>query len=77
MGVSQAPDILQEIMEDMFRIFNEVQVYIDDVGVFSKDWDTHRASLSHVQMSSRLMDSQLTLPNANGQFRKLTGLVIG
>jgi putative transposase len=40
MGVSQAPDISQEIME--------VDVYIDDVGVFSKDWNTHCVSLSSV-----------------------------
>jgi Reverse transcriptase (RNA-dependent DNA polymerase) len=48
LGVSQALDISQEIMEDLFRNFNEVAVYIDDVGVFSKDWDTHHVSLSHV-----------------------------
>jgi hypothetical protein len=48
MGVSQAPDISQEIMEDLFRNFNEVDVYIDDVGVFSKDWNTHCISLSSV-----------------------------
>jgi RNase H-like domain found in reverse transcriptase/Reverse transcriptase (RNA-dependent DNA polymerase) len=48
MGVSQAPDISQEIMEDLCRNFNEVDVYIDDVGVFSKDWTTHCASLSTV-----------------------------
>jgi hypothetical protein len=46
MGISQAPDILQEIMEDVFRNFNEVDVYMDDVGVFSQHWDTHCASLS-------------------------------
>jgi Reverse transcriptase (RNA-dependent DNA polymerase) len=48
MGVSQAPDISQEIMEDLFRNFNEVDVYIDDVRFFSKDWTTHCASLSTV-----------------------------
>jgi cleavage and polyadenylation specificity factor subunit 1 len=48
MGVSQAPDISQEIMEDLFRNFNEVDVYMDDVGVFSQDWETHRASLSRI-----------------------------
>jgi putative transposase len=46
MGVSQAPNISQEIMEDLFRGFKEVDVYIDDVGVFSNDWDTPLASLS-------------------------------
>jgi RNase H-like domain found in reverse transcriptase/Reverse transcriptase (RNA-dependent DNA polymerase) len=48
MGVSQAPDISQEIMEDLFRNFNEVDVYMDNVGVFSQDWNTHRTSLSHI-----------------------------
>jgi Reverse transcriptase (RNA-dependent DNA polymerase) len=28
-------------MEDLFRNFDEVDVYIDDIGVFSNDWDTH------------------------------------
>jgi Reverse transcriptase (RNA-dependent DNA polymerase) len=48
MGMPHAPDILQEIMEDLFCNFNEVDVYIDDVGVFSKDWTTHCTSLSTV-----------------------------
>jgi Reverse transcriptase (RNA-dependent DNA polymerase) len=48
MGVSQAPDILQEIMEDLFCSFKEVDIYIDDVGVFSNDWDMHLALLSPV-----------------------------
>jgi Reverse transcriptase (RNA-dependent DNA polymerase) len=48
MGVSQAPDILQEIMEVVFCNFNEVDVYMDDVGVLLKDWDTHCKLLSHV-----------------------------
>jgi hypothetical protein len=48
MGILQAPDISQEITEDLFRNFNKVDVSIDDAGVFSKDWDTHCASLSCV-----------------------------
>jgi putative transposase len=48
MGVAQAPDILQEIMDDLFCNFNKVDLYIDNIGVFSKDWDMHCASLSHV-----------------------------
>jgi hypothetical protein len=49
MGVSQAPDISQEKnMKDLFRSFKEVDIYIDDVGVFSNDWDTHLALLSCV-----------------------------
>jgi hypothetical protein len=43
MGVSQAPGISQEMIEDLFCNFNKVDVYIDDAGVFSKDWDMHCA----------------------------------
>jgi hypothetical protein len=28
-------------MEDLFCSFNEVDVYIDDTGVFAKDWHSH------------------------------------
>jgi Reverse transcriptase (RNA-dependent DNA polymerase) len=48
MGILQAPDISQEIMEDLFCNFNEVDVYIDDTGVFSNDWDTHCALLTRI-----------------------------
>jgi hypothetical protein len=48
MGISQSPDIAQEIMEDIFRQFNEVDVYIDDIGVFSNDWQSHCKSLTNV-----------------------------
>jgi Reverse transcriptase (RNA-dependent DNA polymerase) len=47
-GISQAPDISQEIMEDLFRNFNEVDVYIDDIRVFSNDCNMHCASLTHI-----------------------------
>jgi hypothetical protein len=48
MGVSQSPDIAQEIMEDIFRQFEEVDVYIDDIGVFSQQWQSHCASLQKI-----------------------------
>jgi Reverse transcriptase (RNA-dependent DNA polymerase) len=48
MGISQAPDIAQEIMEDLFRNFNEVDVYIDDIGVFYNDWETHCVLLTRI-----------------------------
>jgi putative transposase len=35
-------------MEDLFCNFNKLDVYIDDVGVFSNNWDTHCALLSCV-----------------------------
>jgi Reverse transcriptase (RNA-dependent DNA polymerase) len=48
MGVSQSPDISQEIMEDLFRNFNEVDIYMDDIGVFSKDWNRDCMSISSI-----------------------------
>ena len=48
MGVSQSPDIAQEVMEDLFRSLEETDVYIDDVGVFNDDWQSHLRSLDKV-----------------------------
>ena len=48
MGVSQSPDIAQEIMEDLFRKFEEVDVYLDDLGVFSNSWQSHCTSLEKI-----------------------------
>jgi hypothetical protein len=48
MGVNQSPDIAQEVMEDLFRSFDEIDVYLDDVGAFSPNWDSHCQSLTHI-----------------------------
>jgi hypothetical protein len=48
MGEKQAPDIAQEIMEDIFRDIDEVDNYIDDVGIFNDSWEEHLESLSKV-----------------------------
>ena len=48
MGVKQAPDAAQEIMENLLRDLDETDVYIDDVGIFSNSWIEHLASLRKV-----------------------------
>lgn len=48
MGIKQSPDVAQEIMENLFRDFLEVDVYIDDVGIFNDDWSSHLTSLNRV-----------------------------
>jgi transposase InsO family protein len=59
MGVCQSPDIAQEIMEDLFRALDEVDVYIDDVGVFNDSWQSHLLSLRKVL--ALLQDSNFTV----------------
>jgi hypothetical protein len=33
------PEFAQEIMENIFRDFSEVEVYIDDIGIFPDSWE--------------------------------------
>ena len=46
MGIKQSPNVAQEIMEFILRDIPEVDVYIDDVGIFSPNWDSHLQVLS-------------------------------
>jgi len=48
MGVNQAPDIAQEIMEDCLHDIPECDVYLDDTGVFNDDWHSHLQTLEKV-----------------------------
>ena len=48
MGIKQLPDITQEIMEDTLRGIDGVEVYIDNIDIFSNDWETHVATLHQV-----------------------------
>ena len=59
MGIKQSPDIAQEIMEDTLRGIEGVEVYIDDIGIFSNSWETHVATLH--QVLQRLQDNGFTV----------------
>ncbi len=41
MGLKCSPDIAQAAMENVLSDIEDADVYIDDVGVFSNDWDHH------------------------------------
>jgi hypothetical protein len=48
MGVSQAPDIAQEISEKTLKDITDLEVYIDDIGLFSGAWGSHMELLDQV-----------------------------
>jgi hypothetical protein len=41
MGLKWSPDIAQAIIENVLSDVKNADVYIDDVGVFSNDWNRH------------------------------------
>jgi transposase InsO family protein len=59
MGIKQSPDIAQQIMEDVLRDVPDAEVYIDDIGIFSSDWESHVQTLHAVLQ--RLQDNGFTV----------------
>ena len=41
MGINQAPDIAQQVMEQVLRDIQDIEIYIDDIACFSSDWSSH------------------------------------
>jgi hypothetical protein len=41
MGLKCSPDIAQAAMENVLSDIEDANIYIDDVGAFSNDWDHH------------------------------------
>lgn len=48
MGVSQAPDLCQEIMESIFRDMSDVEVFLDDIGIFTNCFVSHMRVIKEV-----------------------------
>ncbi|KAL7475120.1 hypothetical protein ACHAW6_001043 [Cyclotella cf. meneghiniana] len=63
MGLKCLPDIAQSIKENNLSGIDGAGIYIDDIGVFSKDWNHHNGL-------------SLIYENANGLSKKLTSLDI-
>ena len=47
MGLKPSPDYAQSIIEDVLRDL-DIEVYIDDVGIFSNDWNDHLQAITAV-----------------------------
>ena len=45
MGIKQSSDIAQEVMENLFRDLDDVEIYIDDIGCFSSTFVGHIQTL--------------------------------
>jgi hypothetical protein len=48
MGLKCSPDIAQAAMENVLSDIKDANVYIDDVGAFSNDWDHHVSLLATI-----------------------------
>ena len=60
MGLKCAPDIAQETMEQIFSDLQEdTEIYIDDIGAFSPNWDHHIKLLDKV--CKKLQDNGFTV----------------
>ena len=44
--MSCSSDIAQEIMEKVLFGLEEVKIFIDDIGIFSDDWESHLKSIN-------------------------------
>ena len=59
MGVSESPDIATENMHLVLDGIEDIEFYMDDIGVFSNSWDAHLSLLSLVL--TRLQDEGFTI----------------
>ena len=48
MGISQSPDSAQEVMEQILRNIDDLEVYIDDIACFSNTYDDHMLLICNV-----------------------------
>jgi hypothetical protein len=52
MGLKCSPDITQAAMENVLLDIKDANIYIDDVGAFSSDWDHHVNLLANILWQS-------------------------
>ena len=60
-GASCSSDIAQEIMEKVLFGLEEVETFIDDIGIFSDNWESHLKSINVVLKNLKMQVSQSIL----------------
>jgi hypothetical protein len=53
MGLKCSPDITQAAMENLLSDIEDADIYMDDVGAFSGDWDHHVKLLATILQQLR------------------------
>ncbi len=46
MGINYGPDFVQQIMEQFMCRLNNIEVYLENIGVFSNKWEKHQVLLN-------------------------------
>jgi Retroviral aspartyl protease./Reverse transcriptase (RNA-dependent DNA polymerase). len=59
MGICLSTDIAQEIMESVLQDIEDVEIYLDDIGIFSNDWESHIRTIQTVL--TRLQDNGFSI----------------
>ena len=59
MGLKCSPDIAQQVMENIMNDLEDAEVYIDDVGAFSKTWEKHMELLDRIM--TKLVENGFTV----------------
>ncbi|CAJ0946624.1 unnamed protein product [Ranitomeya imitator] len=59
-GLANAPSVFQSFMHDIFREYLDkfLIVYLDDILIFSDDWESHVKQISHVSYGGRVKHTQ-------------------
>jgi hypothetical protein len=73
MGLKCSPDIAQAAMKNVLSGIKDADVYINDVGAFSNDWDHHVNLIANILRRLRENGFTINPLKCDGLSRKLTG----
>ena len=60
MGLANSPDWAQATMEELFQdMRQDLEIYLDDIGIFHSDWEAHLHMLDKVL--TRLQENNFTV----------------